>query len=145
MSLRAWILAVAAASFGAGAVVGLAAPELWASHEAPDHEDYVQDLASKYDLTPAQQQSLRIVLDEQDRQEFEIWKGAEWGQLPPSLQNARLVVRRRTQQRIRFVLDERQRELYDRDSRPRDGKVSGDDSAAGPEGAARPDGQQDNR
>ena len=49
--------------------------------------------------------------------------------MPPALRGARLEANRKTEQRIRFVLDESQRALYDRDSRP---LGSGTQSGAAP-------------
>ena len=70
-----------------------------------------------------------MVLQEGERRELEILKGAKWSQMPPALRGARLEANRKTEQRIRFVLDESQRALYDRDSRP---LGSGTQSGAAP-------------
>lgn len=114
-----WILSVALGSFAAGLVVGYALPEVFAAgHRVEANEAYAQNLAQKYGLAEDQYRRLLMVLREGERRELEILKGAEWAQLPPALRGARLEANRKTEQRIRFVLDERQRALYDRDSRP---------------------------
>lgn len=114
-----WILSVALGSFAAGLTVGYALPEVFAApQQVGGTQAYARSLAQKYGLSDAQQQRLLMVLQEGERLELEILKGAEWAQLPPALRGARLEVNRKTEQRIRFVLDERQRALYDRDSRP---------------------------
>lgn len=114
-----WILAVACGSFVAGAVVGFALPELLAAPRRTDGpEAYAQHLADKYGLDADQYSSLLMVLQEGDRRELEILKNANWSQLPAAMRGARLEANRKTEQRIRFVLDARQRALYDRDSRP---------------------------
>lgn len=128
--MRLWILAVALCSFLAGAVVGVALPELFA---APSSENgsavYAKNMAEKYGLTDLQHDRLRLVLQEGERRELEILKSAKWSQMPPALRGARLEANRKTEQRIRFVLDESQRALYDRDSRP---QGSGTQSGAAP-------------
>ena len=117
--VRVWILTVALGSFVAGLVVGFALPELLAAPRMLDGpEVYARHLADKYGLDAGQYKSLLMVLQEGERRELEILKNANWSQLPPAMRSARLEANRKTEQRIRFVLDERQRALYDRDSRP---------------------------
>lgn len=114
-----WILAVALSCFAAGLVAGFAVPELLAAPRAVEGpEEYARNLAEAYDLSGEQHQQLLMVLQEGERRELEILKSADWSQLPPALRAARLEANRKTEQRIRFVLDARQRALYDRDSRP---------------------------
>ena len=129
-NVRLWIFAVALCSFLAGAVVGVALPALF---EAPQSEDgsaaYAENMAKKYGLTGLQHDRLRMVLQDGERRELEILKSAKWSQMPPALRGARLEANRKTEQRIRFVLDESQRSLYDRDSRP---QGSGAQSGAAP-------------
>jgi len=117
--VRVWILAVALGSFVAGLVVGFALPEMLAAPRRSDGpEVYARHLADKYGLDAKQYKSLLMVLQEGERRELEILKNANWSQMPPAMRSAKLEANRRTEQRIRFVLDERQRALYDRDSRP---------------------------
>ena len=114
-----WILAVALSCFAAGLVAGFAVPELLAAPRAVEGpEEYARNLADAYDLSDEQHQQLLMVLEDGERRELEILKRANWSQLPPALRGERLEANRKTEQRIRFVLDERQRALYDRDSRP---------------------------
>jgi len=118
--LRVWILAVALGSFAAGMVMGFVIPDMMAADRPADgnQQQYARELVQRYELTPDQYRSVLLVLQSQAQQEFEILRSAEWAQLPPALQNRRLAAQRLTEQRIRAVLDERQRALYDRDSRP---------------------------
>jgi hypothetical protein len=70
------------------------------------------------------------VFEEQERQDLKILMAAKPHQLDPDLQSKRLLQSRKTQQRIRFVLDEQQRALYDRDStinKPGTNRSSGED------------------
>lgn len=121
-----WILAVAAVSFLAGLVIGFALPTLTtpaAAAEGP--EAYARTLARNYGLSDEQHERLLMVLRAGEQRELEILKGANWSQLPASLRGARLEANRKTEQRIRFVLDEEQRALYDRDSRPAGAALQG--------------------
>ncbi|MFK7741782.1 MAG: hypothetical protein AB8H80_15795 [Planctomycetota bacterium] len=145
MSLRLWIVAVALGSFATGLVVGTAVPTLLAGErEVDEDESYVRLMATDYRLDAEQQLSLRAVLRDRRRREMEILRDADWSQLPQELRSEKLAARRRTEQRIRFVLDERQRALYDRDSRPGNsvGNPAAGNAAAGGAAAS---GRQDNR
>ncbi|MCB9879122.1 MAG: hypothetical protein H6835_16120 [Planctomycetes bacterium] len=126
-SVRLWILAVALGSFAAGVVLGVAVPELWAQgrHEQTPEEDYVHEMATRYGLNAAQTRSLRLVLQHDRERQLEILRTADWSQLPPELQNRRLKEQRATELRILQILDERQRALYERDSRPAGGATVG--------------------
>ncbi|MEZ6035865.1 MAG: hypothetical protein R3F29_00190 [Planctomycetota bacterium] len=119
-SVRLWILAVALGSFAAGVVLGVAVPELWAQsrHESTPEEHYVHEMATRFGLSNAQTRSLRLVLQHDRERQLEILRTADWGQLPPELQNRRLKEQRATELRILQILDDRQRALYERDSRP---------------------------
>ena len=57
-----------------------------------------------------------LVFEEQARQDLKILMSAKPHQLDPDLTSKRLLQSRKTQQRIRFVLDEPQRALHDRES-----------------------------
>lgn len=110
---------MAGLSFVAGVLTGFALPDLFASDRTPQStEAYARDLVSRYGLNAEQERLLRMVLREDERLELEILRSADWSQLPEALRNRRLAQKRRTNQRIRFVLDPEQRALYDRDSRP---------------------------
>ncbi len=118
-AVRVWILAVGLGSFAAGMVVGSVVPEMLAADREPDVvARNARRIAERYELTAEQERQLLLVLQEDRRLELEILESAEWDQLPPELRSRWLAAQRRTEQRIRFVLDERQRTLYDRDSRP---------------------------
>ena len=100
--------------------VGLLIPKVLVGDEAaPSPEgDYVAEFVSKYDLTPAQERSLRLVLKNGRDEEIAVLTSAEATQLPPPIQNRLLAIRSRTQQRLRALLDDRQRASYDLESRP---------------------------
>jgi len=87
-----------------------------ASHQPATPEQEALEITQKYGLTDEQHRLLVMVFEEQDRQHLNILVGAKPHQLDPELQKKLLFQSRKTQQRIRFVLDERQRALYDRDS-----------------------------
>lgn len=115
--MRVWVLSVALACFAAGMFAGVALPELFAGEQPIDPTRlYVDDLAERYGLSATQRRSVDLVLEDARRQELEILRGADWSQMPKPLQAQWLVTWRKTEERIRFVLDERQRALYDRDT-----------------------------
>lgn len=134
-SLRVWILAVALGSFAAGMVLGFALPGMIAARPAADtpEQRYVREMAERYDLTGAQQRSLRLILQHDREQELAILSSAEWNQLPKVLLNRRLEAQRMTERYIEALLDERQLALYRRDSRPLRGGI-GDPVGRAPDG-----------
>lgn len=117
-SVRVWIMAVALGSFAAGAVLGVVLPEMMAAsnYQPATPEQEALEITEKYGLTDEQHRVLVMVFEEQERRNLEILMAAKPHQLDPELQSKLLLQSRKTQQRIRFVLDERQRALYDRDS-----------------------------
>ena len=122
-ALRVWILAAALGSFAAGMAIGFLVPELSAADRgrqgaAGHYEQYARQLVERYGLSPEQERLLRMVLQEDERLENQILRDADWSEMPPALNQQRLSLKRRTEQRIRYVLDEQQRERYDQDSRP---------------------------
>lgn len=131
-SVRVWILAVALGSFAAGTVVGFLLPNMMASAAqipaTPEQE--AGEITQKYGLSDEQHRRMVMVFEEQERQDLKILMAAKPHQLDPDLQSKRLLQSRKTQQRIRFVLDEQQRALYDRDStinKPGTNSSSGED------------------
>lgn len=119
-----WILGATLGSFAAGMNVGLVLPKVFAADggsRTPEGE-YVRDLVERYQLTAAQERSLRLVLQSAHDEEIAIYSGAEPSQLPPAIRNRVLAVRGRTEQRIRAVLDDGQRARFDADSRPQESK-----------------------
>jgi hypothetical protein len=119
-----WILGATLGSFAAGMNVGLVIPKVFAGdHAVATPEDqYVRDLALTYGLTTSQERSLRLVLQSAREQEMAVYNGAEASQLPPAIRTQVLRIRSKTEQRIRAVLDDRQRTQFDADSRPPDSK-----------------------
>ena len=116
-SVRIWILAVALGSFATGVVVGIVIPELFAADRRPETaQEEAEFLASKYGLSAEQHRLLVMVYEEHYRIDWNILRSADPSQLSEDLRNQRLLQSRKTEQRVRFVLDEQQRALYDRDS-----------------------------
>lgn len=117
-SVRVWILAVALGSFVAGAVVGFLLPDMMASAAqmpaTPEQE--AAEISENYGLSAEQHRRLVMVFEEHERQDLNILKAAKPHQLDPELRHKRLLQSRKTQERVRFVLDAQQRALYDRDS-----------------------------
>ena len=99
-------------------MVGSVLPEMMASAAtAPaTPEQEAAEITQKYGLSAEQHSRLVMVFEEQERQDLKILMAAKPHQLDADLTNKRLLQSRKTQQRIRFVLDEQQRALYDRDS-----------------------------
>ena len=114
------MLAVALVSFATGMVVGFAVPEMLAADHSQTSKpvQFANDLDERYSLSADQRRSVVMVFEQDQLRELEILKDADWSQLPQSLRSERLAAKRKTEQRIRFVLDDEQRALYDRDSRP---------------------------
>jgi len=104
--------------------VGLLIPKLAAGGEAPlpDHLrhdlDYVERLTGSYELSAAQAQTLRQVLQAMRDEELKVLREADTAQLPRALQSKLLAARDRAEQRLRTVLTPEQRQRYDQDSRP---------------------------
>lgn len=116
--LRLWILGAAVGSFAAGMNVGLIAPDLFAAAPVPDQDEtYMRSMAVDYELTAAQQKSVRLVMLHWRQQERQIFDSVDPAQLPDAARGRILQERGLLEQRIRAVLDEDQRERYDRASR----------------------------
>lgn len=129
VTIRRWILAVALGCFAAGMVTGTLLGSCGMAAAEPLQElGYVEDLATRYQLTSAQRRSVQLVLQNERTEEGSIRASLEWGQLPPSLQNKLLALRAMTRQRIRVLLDPDQRARFDRDSEP----AAGDDGRRAP-------------
>ncbi len=114
-----WILGVAAASFAAGMVVGHTFTHGANGVEAaPEDVRYVRDLTDSYGLTAEQQRSLHLVLQHAREREIAILRSAHASLLPAEEMGELKALRAATEQRVRKLLDDEQRERYDRDSRP---------------------------
>lgn len=119
VTIRRWILAVALGCFAAGMVTGTLLGSYGAAAAEPFQElGYVEDLATRYQLTSAQRHSVQMVLQNEWVEEGSIRASLEFGQLPPALQGKLRALRAKTRERIRVVLDPGQRERFDRDSEP---------------------------
>ena len=116
-TVRIWILAVALGSFATGILVGVVIPELFAADRRPQTpQEESEFLTSKYGLSGEQHRRLVMVFEEHHRIDLNILMSANPSQLSEDLRSKRLLQSRKTEQRVRFVLDEQQRALYDRDS-----------------------------
>lgn len=117
-ALRPWLLGLSLGCFAAGVVAAWVGRELFASTRGASgfDDDYLQDMTARFALTADQQRSLRLVLQHERESEYTILSSTEWGQLPAPILARLLVVRDQTKKRIRMVLDERQRDLFDRQS-----------------------------
>ncbi|MBL8727436.1 MAG: hypothetical protein JNM25_03325 [Planctomycetes bacterium] len=102
--------------------VGLVLPKVFAadSGAASPEADYVRSLVTTYGLNAAQERSLRLVLLSAREEQMAVYSRFQPSQLPPAIRNEVLLVRSRTEQRIRAVLDEQQRARFDADSRPQE-------------------------
>jgi hypothetical protein len=115
--VRVWVLAVALVSFATGLVVGVVIPELFAAEQRLDTpQEEAEFLTTKYGLSKDQYRRLVMVFEEHYRVDWNILKSANPNQFREDLRSQRLLQSRKTEQRVRFVLDEQQRALYDRDS-----------------------------
>lgn len=122
--LPVWILGATLGSFAAGMNVGLVLPKVFAGDRgalSPEAQ-YVRDLVQRYDLTAAQEHKLRLVVQSGREEELAVFSSTETSQLPPAIRNRVLAIRNHTEQRIRVVLDDRQRARFDADSRPQNSK-----------------------
>ncbi len=116
-ALRVWIIGLALGSFAAGTVVGVVVPEMFAAErrlETPQ-EDVAKYLTDKYGLSAEQHRRLVMVFEEYHRMDLNILRDANPSQLHEDIRAKRLLNSRKADQRVRFVLDETQRALYDRD------------------------------
>lgn len=113
---RFWILGTTLGCFAAGMTLGFAigASATEPSTAASPDADYVARFAADFRLTEAQEGLLRMVLQRRRDEELEVFRGADQTQLPATVQAQLQAAREREEQRIRRLLDERQRTEYDR-------------------------------
>jgi hypothetical protein len=120
--LRLWILGAALGSFLAGMNVGLVIPKVVVAYDAtagvPEYEDYVRRIAAEYKLSAAQEHSLRLVMQAEEEEVNRALRSADMAQLPAPIRSKLLAARSRSEQRMRAMLTDAQRERYDLDSRP---------------------------
>jgi hypothetical protein len=124
-TLRLWILGSAVGCFAAGMVVGHTFSHA-ADSATEDIVEQVRDLTGRYGLSADQQQRLHLVLQHGREREIAILRSAQVDQLPPPQMAAVLKERNATEQRLRKLLDDEQRERYDRESRPDPGPAAVD-------------------
>jgi hypothetical protein len=109
-------MALALGCFAAGIVVGIVLPKTFAAErrlETPQED--AQFLADKYGLSAEQYHRLVMVFEEYHRVDLNILRSANPSELHDDIRAERLLNSRKADQRVRFVLDEKQRALYDRD------------------------------
>ena len=78
-------------------------------------QEDAQFLADKYGLSAEQYHRLVMVFEEYHRVDLNILRSANPSELHDDIRAERLLNSRKADQRVRFVLDEKQRALYDRD------------------------------
>ncbi len=112
---RLWTLGAALGSFAAGINVGFLVPRVFAAESAAPapEQEYVRQLVAKYGLCANQERSLRLVMQRDREEEIAVALSVETSQLPPAAQSRILWKNHRTEQRIRALLDDPQRERYD--------------------------------
>lgn len=119
-SLR-WLKSVAFACFAAGIAVGLAVPKIYDAVRGPAEtidpdERYVRYVTEHYELTPAQVRSLRMVLAVDAAEHRDLMRRAKPEEMPPGVAK----LRTRTDDRIRVLLTDEQREKFNQDAETRD-------------------------
>lgn len=82
----------------------------------PD-ELYVRDMARDFGLSTRQQQQLFVVMQRYRDEELQVFRNANFDQLPESLRAELTSARRRRGERIRAMLDDEQRKLFEDRSR----------------------------
>jgi hypothetical protein len=118
-SLRVWILAVAVGAFAAGGVVGhVFAGHATSAEAATEEAAYADDLAQRYGLDAETHRRLRLVMHNFATRQIAILKSAPLHLLPSPQNHQMQQLNRTTEQYVRALLDDEQRDRYDRESRP---------------------------
>ncbi len=120
--LRRWILGCAVGCFAAGTSVGLVLPSVVKACCPEDasgdlDEQYVQQMTVDFGLSTRQQGDLRIVMQRYKNEEVQVYRNANFDQLPASLQAELTAARRRWTDRIRALLNPEQQPRYDEKAR----------------------------
>ncbi|MEM7199274.1 MAG: hypothetical protein AAF628_03350 [Planctomycetota bacterium] len=119
--LQRTVLTVAAAAFGAGIGTGLAVPVARAAmDQSPSgiHADFIERLRTGFNLTPQQVADVELFHRMFDDERMRVARDFDLEQWPPQARTRFREAHQRLQKRIEFVLDETQRELYRRQTRP---------------------------
>lgn len=115
--LSLWIIGAACGSFAAGVNIGLVAPG-WLEPEAASALDqdamFIRQMEADYGLDAEQVRSLRLVMQNRREAELQVFTRAEFSMLPLPIQRELLRIREQEKQRILVILDEEQRERYER-------------------------------
>lgn len=113
---RFWILGTTLGCFAAGMTLGLAigSSATEATTAASPDADYVERFTRDFRLTAEQAALLRMVLQRRRDEELEVFRTTDHAQLPATVQAQLQAARDREEQRIRRLLDDRQRAEYDR-------------------------------
>ena len=113
--LGRWVVGAAAAAFAAGLAVGLALPRVADAVATPPRADaderYVRDLGDRYDLSAAQTELIRMVLEAREGERMRLLLG-DTGRLPEQIQIELGSVDLRANERIKYVLTDEQRERF---------------------------------
>ncbi len=119
---RLWILLSAVGCSLAGMILGMTIPDIAAAgRSVPDAADpdaqYVQQMALDFVLSGRQQQALRVVLQRYREEQLQVFRHANFDQLPESLQAELTAARRRQGDRIHELLNDEQRRHFETWSR----------------------------
>lgn len=103
-------------------LLGVTIPDIAAAgRSVPDAGDpdvqYVQQLAQDFGLTGRQQQALRVVLQRYREEQLQVFRHANFDQLPESLRAELTAARRRQGDRIHELLNDEQRRHFETWSR----------------------------
>lgn len=123
-TVRAWLAGVAAAALLAGVAIGLALPRLgeWLAADAAAAQDdanaeLVRRYTERYGLDEAQARLLRMVLASSTVEESLVLR-QHIDRYPDDVRDQVANVKRRADERVEALLDDRQRELYWQDRQP---------------------------
>lgn len=113
--LKRWITCIGLAGMAAGAAIGLAMPQVYASVFPPVVEDdpHLLRMQDRYHLNGDQMRLIRTVI--KDRQARIMTFVVSGGQLSAEMENTIKMIERQADDRIDAVLDSRQREQYRKD------------------------------
>ena len=119
---RLWILSCAVGCCLAGMFLGatiLSTAVAGRSEDVAGDPDahYVRQMAQDFGLTGRQQQSLRVVMQRYRDEQLQVFRHADFDQLPESLRAEMTAARRRQSERIRELLDDEQRRRFEDRSR----------------------------
>jgi len=103
-------------------LLGVTIPDVAAAVRGPSgvadpDELYVRDMARDFGLSDRQQQELLVVMQRYRDEELQVFRHTNFDELPESLRTELTAARRRRGDRVRAVLDDEQRKLFEDKSR----------------------------